>query len=324
MCTAISYKTKDHYFGRTLDFERSYNESVVISPRNFSFPFRRTFDIKNHYALIGMATVINNYPLYFDASNENGLSMAGLLFSNNAKYLPYQKDKNNVTPFEFIPWILGQCTTCDEARKILAQTNLLNLDFSTDLPHTPLHWLISDREQSIVVEPESGGIKIYENPVGVLTNNPTFNIQYHNLSNYMSLSSTDPQNNFLPTVALSRYSRGMGALGLPGDFSSESRFIKTVFVKTNSVSKETEFESVNQFFHILSSVAQIQGCVKIADKSFVITQYTSCCNTDRGIYYYTTYENRQIYGIDMRKENLDDSRLISYGLEKPSHLRILN
>ena len=86
MCTAISYKTKDFYFGRTLDYEISYGERIVITPRDFKLEFRKTFDIEHHYAMIGMAAVANDYPLYFDAMNEKGVCMAGLNFPDNAKY----------------------------------------------------------------------------------------------------------------------------------------------------------------------------------------------------------------------------------------------
>lgn len=324
MCTAITYKTKDHYFGRTLDLEYSYNEKVTITPRNFPFYFRKVRDLKRHYAMIGMAFVVENYPLYYDATNEKGLSMAGLNFPENAKYKPEMEDKENVTPFEFIPWILGQCATVAEAKEKLEQMNLVKIDFSEELPLAPLHWMISDKEESIVVESVKEGLKIYDNPVGVLTNNPVFDMQMFNLNNYMYLSTEPPTNCFSKKLDLVPYSRGMGAMGMPGDLSSESRFVRAAFTKMNSVCGDSESESISQFFHILGSVFQTRGCVCMGEEKYEITNYSSCCNTDKGIYYYTTYDNSQITGVNMYRENLEGCMLIAYPLLQGQHVRMQN
>ena len=319
MCTAVTYKTKDHYFGRNLDLEYSYNETVTITPRNYVFQFRKADKIKSHFAMIGMAYICEGYPLYYDATNEKGLSVAGLNFPKNADYKPYCEGKDNITPFELIPWILGQCKNVCEAEKLIARVSLLNENFSENLPLTPLHWIISDKYRSITLESTNAGIKIYDNPVGVITNNPTFDYQLFNLNDYMRLTNSTPQNTFAGengNLDLKTYSRGMGAMGLPGDTSSMSRFVRAAFVKMNSVSGYSESESVSQFFHILKSVEMQRGCVKLDRELYAITIYSSCCNTDRGIYYYTTYDNSGICAVDMYKENLQGNTLISYPLKK--------
>ena len=317
MCTAISYKTKDHYFGRNLDLEYSYNETVTITPRNFIFEFREVGKMKSHFSMIGMAYIAEGYPLYYDATNENGLSIAALNFPQNADYKLFCEGKDNITPFELIPWVLGQCATVGEAEKLLEQINILNENFSDELPLSPLHWIISDKGRSITLESVKAGIKVYDNPAGVLTNNPTFDYQLFNLNNYMSLTNDAPQNTFAldNNLQLKTYSRGMGAMGLPGDCSSMSRFVRATFVKMNSVSGDTENESVSQFFHILQSVAMPRGCVKAGENDYAVTIYSSCCNTDSGIYYYTTYNNNQINAVDMHKENLNGNTLIAYPLK---------
>lgn len=324
MCTAITYKTKDFYFGRTLDYEISYGDEVTITPRNYEFNFRHKQNIKNHYAIIGMAYVTENYPLYYEAVNEKGLGIAGLNFVGNAQYNKKIKGKDNITQFEFIPWILSQSTTVKEAKKLIEKINFLGEPFSTNLPLAQLHWIISDSIESITVEAVKDGIKIYENPVGVLTNNPTFDKQMFELNNYMNLSTKSPKNTFAKSLNLEKYSRGMGAIGLPGDLSSQSRFIRAAFVKMNSVSKEEEKESVSQFFHILNSVEQQRGCCELDDGIFEITIYTSCCNASKGIYYYTTYDNHQITAIDMHKENLNSENLIRYPLIKDEQIKMQN
>lgn len=314
MCTAITYRTKDHYFGRTLDLEFSYEEQVVITPRKFPFVFRKVNTIESHYAMIGMATVAADYPLYYEATNEMGLSMAGLNFPGNAEYKEEQAGVDNIAPFELIPWILSQCKTVEEAKERLQHINLTDIDFSEKLPLSPLHWMIADRECSITVEAVKDGLFIYDNPVGVLTNNPPFEMQLFYLSNFLGLSKEQAVNTFSEKLKLSPYSRGMGAMGLPGDLSSASRFVKAAFTRLNSVSGESESESISQFFHILGAVAQQRGCVKMPDGKYEITMYTSCCNTDKGIYYYTTYENSQITAVDMYREELDSKALVCYPL----------
>lgn len=324
MCTAINYQTKDHYFGRSLDYEYSYHETVTITPRNFVFHFRRTGTLSTHYAMIGTAFVVEDYPLYYDAVNEKGLAMAGLNFPDNADYKPEAEGLDNVASFEFIPWVLSQCGNLSEVRRLLSRMNLVDIAFSKELPPSPLHWIISDREGSLTVESVKEGLKVYENPVGVLTNNPPFDIQMFNLNNYMSLSTEPPKDNFCKSLHLQAYSRGMGALGLPGDLSSASRFVKVAFTKMNSISGDSESESISQFFHILGSVAQQRGCVHLGDDKYEITIYSSCCNTDKGIYYYTTYENSQITGVDMHHEDLDGCGLICYPLVEGQHILMQN
>lgn len=326
MCTAVTYKTRDHYFGRNLDLEYSYKESVTITPRNYVFKFRKMGDMQSHFAMIGMAYVVNDYPLYYDATNEMGLSIAALNFPRNAVYNTFSDTMDNITPFELVAWILGQCATINETKKLLAQINILNENFSDEIPLSPLHWIISDKDSSITLEAVKSGIKVYDNPVGVLTNNPTFDYQLFNLNNYMSLNNADPQNTFLfnNDLNLEKYSRGMGAIGLPGDYSSVSRFVRATFVKFNSVSSDTESESVSQFFHILKSVAMPRGCVKVANEQYAVTIYSSCCNTDLGIYYYTTYDNDCIFAVDMHKENLQSDTLIQYPLKTENSIKYLN
>lgn len=324
MCTAVTYCTKDHYFGRTLDYEVSYGESVVITPRNFPFVFRHTAPMEHHYAIIGMATVAGDYPLYYEATNEKGLSMAGLNFPGNADYKPLAAGKENVATFELIPWLLGQCATVAEAKVHLAEINLANTPFSEMFPVSPLHWILADRNEAITIESVKSGLQIYENPVGILTNNPPFDYQMTNLSNYLHLSTEQPENHFAPELGLAPYSRGMGMLGMPGDLSSASRFVRVAFTKLHSISGDTESESISQFFHILGAVSQQRGCVHMGDGKYEITIYTSCCNTDRGIYYYTTYENSQITGVDMHRENLEGEKLIAYPLVTGQQIRMQN
>lgn len=312
MCTAATYKTNDFYFGRTLDYESSYGEEIVIMPRNFRLDFLSEGICEKHYAVIGTAHIAGGYPLFYDAVNEKGLCMAGLNFVGNAHYFKNKNGKSNIAQYEFIPWILGKCTSTDEAKELISNINITDTPFSEHMPVGQLHWIIADKNSAITIESVSDGIKVYDNPLGVLTNNPPFDEQMFRLNDYMHLSSRQPKNTFSDKLELKAYSRGMGAIGLPGDLSSQSRFVRVAFVKANSVSGKGETESVSQFFHILGSVDQPRGCCEVADGKYEITIYTSCCNADKGIYYYTTYDNHRISAVDMRKESLDGNELISY------------
>ena len=319
MCTAISYCGKRHYFGRNLDLEYHYAEQVVVTPRNYPFIFCDGTSLHQHAAMIGMATVMDGYPLYYEATNEWGLSMAGLNFPGNAVYRTMQSELHNVAPYELITWLLCRCKTVAEAEVLLRKVNVCNIAFSEKLPPSPLHWLIADKDRSIVAEPRLDGLRIYENPVGVLTNNPAFPYHMQNLANYQNLTPGQAQNGFCPE-GVTQYSNGMGAIGLPGDWSSGSRFVRGSFVKQYSVSQGDE---ISQFFHILSSVSMPAGSVLVKGKP-EITRYTCCCDTGSGIYYYTTYNNPRITAVKMRSCPLDSGNLIAFDLRDAPDIRFEN
>ena len=325
MCTAINYITDCHYFGRNFDYEISYNEKVTITPRNFKFDFRKIDSIDSHYAIIGIAAGVDSYPLYYDACNEKGLSIAGLNFAGNAVYRDFQENMINITPFEFIPYLLSKASSVDQACELIKEINLVNINFAEELPLSPLHWMMSDGKKAVVIESYDDGIKIYDNPVGVLTNNPPFDKQLFYLNNFINLSNKNQGNNFSSNFELDEYSRGMGAIGLPGDLSSSSRFAKAAFVRANSYSKNDEMSSVSQFFHILTSVEQQNGCTFIDNPDlYEYTIYSSCYNTDKCILYYKTYNNSQITAVGLLKEDLDSNKLIDYKLIDEEQINFIN
>ncbi len=320
MCTAATYQSKDFYFGRTLDYEFSYGEEIVVMPENFLLNLRFTEKMQHHHAIIGMAHVADGYPLYYDAVNDKGLGMAGLNFVGNASYADVSQDSVNVAQYEFMQYVLATCENVREARELIERINLVGTPFSDNLPASPLHWLIADESGAVTVESMSDGMHICDNPVGVLTNNPPFDYQMFNLNNYMGLSESQPENSFSKELELKAYSRGMGGLGLPGDLSSQSRFVRAAYTKMKSISGDTEESSVSQFFHILGSVDQTRGLCEVEPDRYEITIYTSCCNATRGIYYYTTYDNHQISAVDMHRCDLSSNELIRFPVVTGSHI----
>ncbi len=306
MCTAIAFHG---LFGRTLDLEWSLNEQVTVTPRHFPLPMRHLPTLDRHYAFMGMAHVEAGFPLYYDGMNEHGLAMAGLNFPHSAYYPPLHPGQVNLAPFELIPWVLAQCTNIQQARQLLSGVNIAALDFSPHLPRTPMHWLIADREgRCLAVEPLRSGLQLTDNPAGVLTNEPRLSVQLLELSKYMSLSPLPPENRLAPHLTLTPNSRGMGAVGLPGDFSSPSRFVRAVFLTQNARPGAGD-TAVNQFFHIMDSVAVVEGCVRVADGD-VRTVYTSCCDTGALVYRWTTYENRCISALPLHQ--LDGTQIICH------------
>ena len=324
MCTCIDFKTTDNYFGRNLDLEYRFNEKVVITPRGYEFKLKNGNVINTKSALIGMATVVNDYPLYAEASNESGLSMAGLYFPGNAKFFEPDASKLNLSPYELIPYLLGLYSTVSEVRGVFDNLNITNTAFMDNMPVTDLHWMIRDGNDCIVVEQMQDGLKVYDNPLGVLTNNPPFDYHLINVNNYINLTPNCAKNRFSNKINLSQYGQGMGALGLPGDTSPASRFVRAAFNKLNSSCKGDEEESVSQFFHILDSVAMVKGATVTAEGKYDITSYSCCINVSKGIYYYKTYTNNQITAVRMTDKEKNKKELSVYDLVEEQQIRYEN
>lgn len=309
MCTAINVKLHDTYFGRNLDLDYFFDSRVIIVPRNYKINFKKEEPILSHYAMMGVGMVIDDYPLFADVINEKGLSIAGLNFPFNAKYYQYNDQKKNLAAYELVLYLLATCRNIRQVKDELSKINVLDEDFSPSIKLTPLHFLISDTNTSIVLETTKDGMKVYDNKYNILTNNPPFQYQLEYLSKFNRLTnqSVDPA-----TISLSSqlfYSYGSGGYGLPGDYSSASRFIKANFVKNYLVPSNEELENVRSFFSVLDSVYMPYGSIKTT-VGYEHTRYTTCYNISRGILYYKTYENPNINEIIMSKYNLDNSSLI--------------
>ena len=311
MCTAISFLKNGSFFGRNLDLEYNIGEKITLMPRNFKLEFCSGKTFEHHFAVLGTAHLAGGYPLFYDGINEHGLFAAALNFPESAAYFPEKPGMENLASFEFIPFVLSSCSNLFEAKELLKNVNALSMDFSRVLKKTPLHWFFADKTGAIAVEPLKNGLKIHENPVGVLTNEPPFEFHKLRLSEFMGLSPEETSNRFLKNLDLKPYSRASGAQGLPGDCSSCSRFIKAAFGKENAVSESAE-ESVSQIFHILESVSMIKGCVRLSDGMLEKTVYSACADGENRIYYYKTYENSRISAVDMRKEDLDGTKLVTF------------
>ncbi len=304
MCTSLTFQKDGFYCGRNLDLEYTFGEEIAVTPREYEFSFHHRPSMPRHFAMIGMAHMDGGCPLYAEAANEAGLYMAGLNFPGNAWYASCPSpSKENLAPYELIPRILGECATVEEARNILENVLLVDTPFRPGLPVAPLHWHLADARQALVIEQTRDGLHIYPDPAGVLTNNPPFPFHQENLRQYLNLTSAYPENR-LGALSLSPFGQGMGSIGLPGDASPASRYVRAVFYKWNSQC-QGENQCISQFFHILEGVSMIRGTVRTPENQCDMTTYSCCIHMEKGIYYYRTYENSQISAVSMEKAGKD-------------------
>ena len=299
MCTALFYGAGEGFFGRTLDLEHGYGEAVTLTPRGCPLPLRGMATLTLHYAILGMAAVVEGFPLYYDGINETGLCGAALRFPVSAVYPPPAEEKENLAVFELIPYLLGTCATVEQALARLEELHLCDIPFSPDYPTAPLHWMLADGKGCAVVECTAEGLQIYRNPVGVMTNEPPFPHQCSHLAQYAHLSAAEGDSLWQTPL-----SRGCGAMGLPGDFSSPSRFVREAFLLAHGVTEE-EGTQITQFFHLLAGVEVPRGSLRLPDGRYVVSRY-SCC-MDRGglVYYYRTYDCPRIQAVRLTEAEGD-------------------
>ena len=313
MCTALTLKTNDgyHLFGRNMDLEYTFGQAVVLMPRNFKYEDKISGETKStKYAVMGMASLNGKHPLFADAFNEKGLACAGLNFP--AAY--WQKEviegKDNIPPYDLILWITSNFESLEELRPHLDKLNIVGKKYDEKTPLPTLHWMVTDKSgKSLVIEQTKEGLRIFDNPVGVMTNAPSFDWHLTNLTQYAGLTTSRADTHKWSDLELVTLGNGSGAFGLPGDSSSQSRFVKTSFLKSHVVIDNYENAGVVEFFNILNNVAMISGTVIDPQGRSEITQYTSCMSQEKGIYYYKTYKNSQINVIYMNKEALCGSEL---------------
>ena len=278
MCTSMAYTNGDFYFCRNMDLDYRFGEKIVITPRSAPLNFKHEKTIEHHYAIMGTGMVVNSFPLYAEAVNEKGLCISAQNFPGNAHYekSPCQ-NALNLAPYEIIPYILSSFGTVAEAEKSLSELVIVDTPFNDEISNTPLHFLIADANDSIVLETTKNGTKIHKNPVGIMTNNPTFDEQLITLENYEHLTPVVPNEN--------AHSLGLDLQGLPGDFSSSSRFVRLSILKKHLAKPTTKDETVATLFALMSSVSIPKGLVKSKSGKEHYTTYTCVINATKGIYY---------------------------------------
>lgn len=323
MCTSLTLPTPNRrLFGRTLDLDTHFGERVTLTPRRYAFAFNGSSPQPNRYAMLGMAAVADGYPLYAEAMNERGLCMAGLRFAGNAVYADAPAvGKINLTPWELIPYFLGRYATVNEVRNALREVCVVDRPFARNMPNAPLHWHVTDQNPdhgSLVLEITTAGMRVYEDAVGVLTNNPPYPYQLAQYAAFASLSAR-PRRAESPAGA-DFSSLGDGARGLPGDYSSASRFIRAAtlrrwvaeWMQTQPQGGEagTAPSPLDRFFAILGAVSPMAGAVLTEAGSSHRTLYTCCMDGEAGAYHYFTEEDTSVRSVSLTGANAEGEALI--------------
>ncbi|HII4428202.1 TPA: choloylglycine hydrolase [Clostridium perfringens] len=329
MCTGLALETKDglHLFGRNMDIEYSFNQSIIFIPRNFKCVNKSNKkELITKYAVLGMGTIFDDYPTFADGMNEKGLGCAGLNFP---VYVSYSKEdiegKTNIPVYNFLLWVLANFSSVEEVKEALKNANIVDIPISENIPNTTLHWMISDiKGKSIVVEQTKEKLNVFDNNIGVLTNSPTFDWHVANLNQYVGLRYNQVPEFKLGDQSLTALGQGTGLVGLPGDFTPASRFIRVAFLRDAMIKNDKDSIDLIEFFHILNNVAMVRGSTITVEEKSDLTQYTSCMCLEKGIYYYNTYENNQINAIDMNKENLDGNEIKTYKYNKTLSINHVN
>ena len=320
MCTSLTLPTLDGYnlFGRTLDLDAHFGEEVILTPKGYPFCFGGGYPQTHHYAMVGTAAEAEGYPLYAEAMNEAGLCMAGLRFAGNAAYADRPETGwLNLAPWELIPYLLCNYTTVTEVRAALGEIRVVGRPVSPDLPVAPLHWHIADRDPAhgeLVVEVTARGMAVYDNPVGVLTNNPPFPYQLARLSELAHLS---------PLAVASRISHpdcccaslGTGAAGLPGDYSSPSRFVRAATLRRWALAwmDQSGGEGADPtplFFSLLGAVSPTAGAVLTEEGKAHRTLYACCMDTRSGVYHYRREGDGSVHSVPLGRPAWDGDVLV--------------
>ena len=313
MCTALNIKTDTKcFFGRNMDLAYFFNQSPIIISKGYQYEDKVTGEmLKTNKSIIGMGTIIDNHPAMAEGMNEDGLACAGLNFARYAYFEPQAtKGKINLAPYDFILWVLSYHSTTDEVEQKISEIQLVDVPINSKIPVPTLHWMISDKHgKSIVVEKTKQKITVHQNPVGVMTNDPTFDWHITNLNEYMNLNAHHPQPVTWGQKELKGLGIGIGTLGMPGDFASVSRFVRIAYVRSHMPKIKNDDEAISQCFHMLDYVAMVKGGVITEEGLEDLTLYSSCMDQEKGIYYYKNYENNRINAIDMHKEQLNNGEL---------------
>lgn len=308
-CTGITLKSQDGstIVARTMDWSREEMDNMyVIVPRNYTqssiLPNGKneglTFTSKYGYA--GLALEEPQYII--DGTNEVGLSAALFYFPRYGEYKKFiaSDSANSIADVQLISWILSNFSSIDEVKESINQVRIINADPRIDT----VHWRIAEPSgRQVVLEIVDGVAHFHENELGVLTNAPDFQWHITNLNNYVNLTSGTVAPQKLGATILRPFGSGSGMLGLPGDMTPPSRFVRAAFFQSYSLEQETGFDASMQAFHILNTFdvpLAIQFPIdKVPEKMPSATQWTSATDLQHRIIYYHTMYNRQIRSIDL-------------------------
>ncbi|GGG50592.1 choloylglycine hydrolase [Bizionia arctica] len=322
-CTGIMLRTTDGkaVSGRTLEFGIEISSSLVAIPRNYSFVGKTDngdgLKYKTKYAVTGMITFQDM--VIADGMNSAGLSSGIFFFPTLAEYTPLTKENQSkaLSPLDFNHWVLSQFATVEEVRAAVENNEVVIVPTVLDNwgpTAPPFHYAVYDKNgNSIVIEPMNGKLVVSNNPIGVLTNSPSFDWHMTNLRNYTSLKPENADSMTIEGLVFPQLGQGSGMYGIPGDFTPPSRFVRATAFCATADPVETTFETVKEVFHILNNFDIPKGFSREVSNGVVHADYTmvTCARDPHALkYYYKTYNNQDIKVIDLNEFDADSKDIL--------------
>ncbi len=337
-CTGIRLIAEDGtvVYARTLEFNVDLDSDVIMVPRGYARS-GTTPEGENglrwtsKYASIGANGV--GLPFLFDGLNEKGLAAGTFYFPTTAGYMAYSaaEASKTIAPWEVGSWILENFATVKEVKQNIGSIVVAPVVFKNWGFVPPAHYVVHDASgKSIVIEYVEGKLHVYDNVIGVFTNSPAFDWQMTNLRNYLNFSLVNAPPVEVGGVKLTGFGQGTGMLGMPGDFTPPSRFVRAVAYSTSVLPSRTGGEAVLQAFHILNNFDIPEGSSREEHKDAhgnVIadhTIWTSASDLKAKRFYFRTYDNSQIRSVDLMKMPLDTKNITSISMKGPEMIKSLN
>jgi len=327
-CTGLQLKAQDNSYvnGRTVEFGIPLDISGVVIPRNYEFEGSLPdgsagLKYKSKYAAVGGGMFGSTN--IADGVNEKGLAIGDFYFQGYATYTPVTAANKNhaLSPTDFSNWIITQFASVDEVKKALNSVVIVATTPKGWPLLPPFHYVVYDKSgKSIVIEPINGKLKVYDNPIGVMTNSPTFDWQMTNLSNYINLSPENVENKTILGYQIPNFGQGSGLLGLPGDFTSPSRFVRAAFFSASAVPSATSDQAVLQAFHILNQFDIPVGAVRqmtngqSSDDQTIVTTVKDPTHLK---YYFKSYDDQSIKMVDLTQFDLNAKTIKTFAMKSP-------
>ena len=332
-CTGITLHAKDKsvVVGRTIDWSGTeMNNMYVVVPRDYTqqslLPSGKFGGMKftSVYGFVGLA--VEEPQFVVDGTNEAGLSAGLFYFPSYGKYQPYDEsmDDSSIADFQLVSWILSRFSTIDEVREAIKNVRVINIDKRA----STVHWRITEKSgKQVILEIIDGKPTFYESKIGVLANSPGYPWHMTNLNNYVNLVPGGVGPTKMGPISLTAFGGGSGFLGLPGDFTPPSRFVRAAFLSQYALQRDTGYDSAMDAFHILNNFDVPLGpqfaVGKAPNDMPSATQWTIVTDLNDGVIYYHTMFDRTVRSIDLAKIDFANVPFQSHPLDKEKKQTII-
>ncbi len=319
-CTGIRLTAQDHsvIYARTLEFAQNIKSKLIVIPRDYNYTGTTPsgndgIHWKTKFAVVGMNAF--NYPITIDGMNEKGLAVGLFYFPGYAKYqssTPADKS-NELAPWQLGTYLLSQFSSVQEVRQALQKVKVVPVVFKQFGIVLPVHYIVTDASgKSIVIEYQNRKLHVYDNPIGVFTNSPSFPWMMTNLSNYTNLSAINVPPVHISGIKITSFGQGSGLHGLPGNFTPPARFIRATVFTQAAPAVATGHDAVLQAFHLLNQFDLPVGSIRSVENStveFDRTLWTSAADLQGKRYYFKTFSNQDIRMVDFAKLKLNKKQI---------------